>query len=191
MMVKTKMIDGVNHILHQNDWTKPHLVNFAGKVIELNYGNDRLIQLIQINNDGSLSLVKNAESQPSLTIKVSNRTVFQMITKQDLDDIEIQGDMKLAKKLSEVLKNLEWDLSLEIDRYLGPQAAGLYQRLSNKIITRIRDITKNIMETTVEYYQEENKIFAKPYQVKEFNDDVDELLIRFENLQRKYNEIFK
>ena len=191
MMVKTKMIDGINHILHQNDWTKPHLVNFAGKVIELNYGNDLFIQLMQINNDGSLSLVKNAESQPSLTIKVSNRTVFQMITKQDLDDIEIQGDMKLAKKLSEVLKNLEWDLSLEIDRYLGPQAAGLYQRLSNKIITRIRDITKNIMETTVEYYQEENKIFAKPYQVKEFNDDVDELLIRFENLQRKYNEIFK
>ena len=191
MMVKTKMIDGVNHILHQNDWTKPHLVNFAGKVIELNYGNDLFIQLMQINNDGSLSLVKNAESQPSLTIKVSNRTVFQMITKQDLDDIEIQGDMKLAKKLSEVLKNLEWDLSLEIDRYLGPQTAGLYQRLSNKIITRIRDITKNIMETTVEYYQEENKIFAKPYQVKEFNDDVDELLIRFENLQRKYNEIFK
>ena len=191
MMVKTKMIDGVNHILHQNDWTKPHLVNFAGKVIELNYGNDLFIQLMQINNDGSLSLIKNAESQPSLTIKVSNRTVFQMITKQDLDDIEIQGDMKLAKKLSEVLKNLEWDLSLEIDRYLGPQAAGLYQRLSNKIITRIRDITKNIMETTVEYYQEENKIFAKPYQVKEFNDDVDELLIRFENLQRKYNEIIK
>jgi ubiquinone biosynthesis protein UbiJ len=191
MMVKTKMIDGVNHILHQNDWTKPHLVNFAGKVIELNYGNDLFIQLMQINNDGSLSLVKNAESLPSLTIKVSNRTVFQMITKQDLDDIEIQGDMKLAKKLSEVLKNLEWDLSLEIDRYLGPQAAGLYQRLSNKIITRIRDITKNIMETTVEYYQEENKIFAKPYQVKKFNDDVDELLIRFENLQRKYNEIFK
>lgn len=191
MMVKTKIIDGVNHILHQNDWTKPHLVNFAGKVIELNYGNDLFIQLMQINNDGSLSLVENAESQPSLTIKVSNRTVFQMITKQDLDDIEIQGDMKLAKKLSEVLKNLEWDLSLEIDRYLGPQAAGLYQRLSNKIITRIRDITKNIMETTVEYYQEENKIFAKPYQVKEFNDDVDELLIRFENLQRKYNEIFK
>ncbi len=191
MMVKTKMIDGVNHILHQNDWTKPHLVNFAGKVIELNYGNDLFIQLMQINNDGSLSLIKNTESQPSLTIKVSNRTVFQMITKQDLDDIEIQGDMKLAKKLSEVLKNLEWDLSLEIDRYLGPQAAGIYQRLSNKIITRIRDITKNIMETTVEYYQEENKIFAKPYQVKEFNDDVDELLIRFENLQRKYNEIFK
>ena len=191
MMVKTKMIDGVNHILHQNDWTKPHLVNFAGKVIELNYGNDLFIQLMQINNDGSLSLVKNTESQPSLTIKVSNRTVFQMITKQDLDDIEIQGDMKLAKKLSEVLKNLEWDLSLEIDRYLGPQAAGLYQRLSSKIITRIRDITKNIMETTVEYYQEENKIFAKPYQVKEFNDNVDELLIRFENLQRKYNEIFK
>ena len=191
MMVKTKMIDGVNHVLHQNDWTKPHLVNFAGKVIELNYGNDLFIQLMQINNDGSLSLIKNAESQPSLTIKVSNRTVFQMITKQDLDDIEIQGDMKLAKKLSEVLKNLEWDLSLEIDRYLGPQAAGLYQRLSNKIITRIRDITKNIMETTVEYYQEENKIFAKHYQVKEFNDDVDELLIRFENLQRKYNEIIK
>ena len=191
MMIKTKMIDGVNHILHQNDWTKPHLVNFAGKVIELNYGNDLFIQLMQINNDGSLSLVKNAESLPSLTIKVSNRTVFQMITKQDLDDIEIQGDMKLAKKLSEVLKNLEWDLSLEINRYLGPQAAGIYQRLSNKIITRIRDITKNIMETTVEYYQEENKIFAKPYQVKEFNDDVDELLIRFENLQRKYNEIIK
>lgn len=191
MMVKNKMIDGVNHILHQNDWTKPHLVNFAGKVIELNYGNDLFIQLMQINNDGLLSLIKNTESQPSLTIKVSNRTVFQMITKQDLDDIEIQGDMKLAKKLSEVLKNLEWDLSLEIDRYLGSQAAGLYQRLSNKIITRIRDITKNIMETTVEYYQEENKIFAKPYQVKEFNDNVDELLIRFENLQRKYNEIFK
>jgi ubiquinone biosynthesis protein UbiJ len=146
---------------------------------------------MQINNDGSLSLVNNSESQPSLTIKISNKTVFQIITKQDLDDIEIQGDMKLAKKMSEILKNLEWDLSLEVEKYLGPQAAGIYQRLSKKIITRIRDITKNIIETTVEYYQEENKIFAKIYQVKEFNDDVDELSIRFENLQRKYNEIFK
>ena len=99
--------------------------------------------------------------------------------------------MKLAKKMSELLKNLEWDLSLEVEKYLGPQAAGIYQRLSKKIITRISDITKNIIETTVEYYQEENKIFAKIYQVKEFNDDVDELSIRFENLQRKYNEIFK
>ena len=146
---------------------------------------------MQINNDGSLSLVNNSESQPSLTIKISNKTVFQIITKQDLDDIEIQGDMKLAKKMSEILKNLEWDLSLEVEKYLGPQAAGIYQSLSKKIITRIRDITKNIIETTVEYYQEENKIFAKIYQVKEFNDDVDELSIRFENLQRKYNEIFK
>jgi ubiquinone biosynthesis protein UbiJ len=146
---------------------------------------------MQINNDGSLSLVNNSESQPSLTIKISNKTVFQIITKQDLDDIEIQGDMKLAKKMSEILKNLEWDLSLEVEKYLGPQAAGIYQSLSKKIITRISDITKNIIETTVEYYQEENKIFAKIYQVKEFNDDVDELSIRFENLQRKYNEIFK
>jgi len=191
MMVKTKMMDGVNHILHQNDWIKPHLVDFGGKIIQLSYGNDFVIQLMQINNDGSLSLVNNSESQPSLTIKISNKTVFQIITKQDLDDIEIQGDMKLAKKMSEILKNLEWDLSLEVEKYLGPQAAGIYQRLSKKIITRIRDITKNIIETTVEYYQEENKIFAKIYQVKEFNDDVDELSIRFENLQRKYNEIFK
>ena len=161
------------------------------KLIQLSYGNDFVIQLMQINKDGSLSLVNNSESQPSLTIKISNKTVFQIITKQDLDDIEIQGDMKLAKKMSEILKNLEWDLSLEVEKYLGPQAAGIYQRLSKKIITRIRDITKNIIETAAEYYQEENKIFAKIYQVKKFNDDVDELSIRFENLQRKYNEIFK
>jgi len=191
MMVKTKMMDGVNHILHQNDWIKLHLIDFGGKIIQLSYGNDFIIQLMQINNDGSLSLVNNSESQPSLTIKISNKTVFQIITKQDLDDIEIQGDMKLAKKMSEILKNLEWDLSLEVEKYLGLQAAGIYQRLSKKIITRIRDFTKNTIETTVEYYQEENKIFAKIYQVKEFNDDVDELSIRFENLQRKYNEIFK
>ena len=48
--------------------------------------------------------------------------------------------MKLAKKMSEILKNLEWDLSLEVEKYLGPQAAGIYQRLSKKIITRIRRI---------------------------------------------------
>ena len=130
MMVKTKMMDGVNHILHQNDWIKPHLVDFAGKIIQLSYRNDFVIQLMQINNDGSLSLVNNSESQPSLTIKISNKTVFQIITKQDLDDIEIQGDMKLAKKMSELLKNLEWDLSLEVEKYLGPQAAGIYQSLS-------------------------------------------------------------
>ena len=118
----------MNHILHQHDWITPHLVDFAGKIIQLSYGNDFVIQLMQINNDGSLSLVNNSESQPSLTIKISNKTVFQIITKQDLDDIEIQGDMKLAKKMSEILKNLEWDLSLEVEKYLGHQAAGIYQR---------------------------------------------------------------
>ena len=191
MMVKTKLIDGMNHILHQNDWTKPHLIKFAGKIIVFNYGNDLFTQLIQINNDGSLSLIEKSESPSSLTIKVSNKTVFQIITKRDLDDIEIQGDMKLAKKLSDVLKNLEWDLSLEIDKYFGPKAAATFNKISSKTIARIREITKNILETTVEYYQEENKIFAKVYQIKEFNDDVDELLIRFENLQRKYNEMLK
>ena len=43
--------------------------------------------------------------------------------------------------------------------------------------------------TAVEYYQEENKIFAKDYQVKQFNDEVDQLSIRLEKLKRKMQEI--
>jgi ubiquinone biosynthesis protein UbiJ len=122
MMVKTKMMDGVNHILHQNDWIKPHLVDFGEKIIQLSYGNDFVIQLMQINNDGSLSLVNNSESQPSLTIKISNKTVFQIITKQDLDDIEIQGDMKLAKKMSEILKKFRMGFKPRGRKISGPSS---------------------------------------------------------------------
>ena len=78
---------------------------------------------------------------------------------------------------------------MEVEKYFGLTIAGYFKKITSLLSKRLKQISKNIAETAVEYYQEENKIFAKEYQVKQFNDEVDQLSIRIEKLKRKMQEI--
>ena len=189
-MIKTKLFQAINHILDQNDWMQDELLEHKNKTITLRLLENLFDIQLYISENGQLKVTEKIfENTANLVIKLNTDSLIKMIFKQEPQDIDIHGDMKLAKVINEILKKVEWDISIEVEKYFGIAIASYFKKITSLISERLKKISKNIAETTVEYYQEENKIFAKGYQVKQFNDEVDQLSIRLEKLKRKIQEI--
>ena len=189
-MIKTKIFQAINHVLDQNDWIQDDLLAHKNKTITLRLDKNLFDIQLYISENGQLKVTeKMFENKANLVIQVNTDSLIKMMFKQELEDIDIQGDMKLAKVINEILKKIEWDISMEVEKYFGLTIASYFKKITSLISKRLKQISKNIAETAVEYYQEENKIFAKEYQVKQFNDEVDQLSIRLEKLKRKMQEI--
>ena len=189
-MIKTKIFQAINHVLDQNDWMQYHLLAHKNKTITIRLDKNLFDIQLYISENGQLKVTEEMfENKANLVIQLNTDSLIKMMFKQELEDIDIQGDMKLAKVINEILKKIEWDISIEVEKYFGLTIASYFKKITSLISKRLKQISKNIAETAVEYYQEENKIFAKDYQVKQFNDEVDQLSIRLEKLKRKMQEI--
>jgi len=219
-MIKTKIFQAINHVLDQNDWMQDDLLSHKNKTITLRLDKNLFDIQLYISENGQLKVTeKMFENKANLVIQLNTNSLIKMMFKQEPEDIDIHGDMKLAKeineilkkiewdismevekyfgltiasyfkKINEILKKIEWDISMEVEKYFGLTIASYFKKITSLLSKRLKQISKNIAETAVEYYQEENKIFAKEYQVKQFNDEVDQLSIRLEKLKRKMQEI--
>ncbi len=189
-MIKTKIFQAINHVLDQNDWMQDDLLAHKNKTITLRLDENLFDIQLYISENGQLRVTEKIfENKANLVIKLNTDSLVKMMFKQEPEDMNIHGDMKLAKVINEILKKIEWDISIEVEKYFGLTIASYFKKITSLLSKRLKQISKNIAETAVEYYQEENKIFAKEYQVKQFNDEVDQLSIRLEKLKRKMQEI--
>ena len=189
-MIKTKIFQAINHVLDQNDWMQDDLLTHKNKTITLRLDKNLFDIQLYISENGQLKVTEEMfENKANLVIQLNTNSLIKMMFKQEPEDIDIHGDMKLAKAINEILKKIEWDISIEVEKYFGLTIASYFKKITSLLSKRLKQISKNIAETAVEYYQEENKIFAKEYQVKQFNDEVDQLSIRLEKLKRKMQEI--
>lgn len=174
-----------NHILSQNDWMVQDLFQYSGKRITLKFADKITFNLI-VNDQGLLSLIEEGSDHTDLTISIPKESIQDIILKQDPKNIEISGDVKLAKIFNECVKKINWNIGLDLSEIIGEEAAGLVMQVSKSLFKEIKYKVKNTLETTIEYYQEENKLLAKNYQVDKFNKEVDSLSIEFEQLKRKF-----
>ena len=183
--MKKKINQFFNHILSQNDWMVQDLFQYSGKRITLKFADKITFNLI-VNDQGLLSLIEEGSDHTDLTISIPKESIQDIILKQDPKNIEISGDVKLAKIFNECVKKINWNIGLDLSEIIGEEAAGLVMQASKSLFKEIKYKVKNTLETTIEYYQEENKLLAKNYQVDKFNKEVDSLSIEFEQLKRKF-----
>ena len=190
--MKKKINQFFNHILSQNDWMVQDLFQYSGKRITLKFADKITFNLI-VNDQGLLSLIEEGSDHTDLTISIPKESIQDIILKQDPKNIEISGDVKLAKIFNdfkdlilECVKKINWNIGLDLSEIIGEEAAGLVMQVSKSLFKEIKYKVKNTLETTIEYYQEENKLLAKNYQVDKFNKEVDSLSIEFEQLKRKF-----
>jgi ubiquinone biosynthesis protein UbiJ len=189
-MNKSKIQKFVNHILDQNDWIPDYLGQHSNKVISLVLGDQWIEVFLEINEDGALKVSEFHENKKiNLTIKIQVESIVEILSSQDPRKVEISGDVKLAKDLSRVLKNIKWDISLELEKYIGPTNASFFKKFSGKFLQSLKLLINNLIENLVEYYQEENMILAKEFQVKKFNQDIDDLSIKFEKIKKKMKDL--
>jgi ubiquinone biosynthesis accessory factor UbiJ len=184
----------LQHLTSQNQWSKPHLVPFAGKVVQLNFV---LIRAnLQILEDGSLAAAgenSGETSAPDATIHLPPSLTLRMMAGDEAAkmQIKIEGDAHFAAEFSKVLQNMRWDVEEDLSRFTGDIAATKIGSTSKKVLHTAKQQTINAAEMLSEYWQEEKNILAKKRHVEHFNADVDAVVNDVARLEKRIEKLAK
>ena len=108
-MLKPLATRFLQHLTNQNNWSRPQLVGFAGKVVQFDFA------LIKANliilEDGSLA-ISAASAAPDAIIYLPPSLALRLLANDEAAkmQIKIEGDAHLATEFSKVLQNMRWDV---------------------------------------------------------------------------------
>ncbi len=185
MISKIKKII-VNHLLSQNDWMQSKLIAHKNKTITISISNFEIH--FEIKNNGQLKTI-DKKKKVDCIIKLSINDFISQIINNNKGKISIEGDLELAKEVSEILKQIEWDIEEDLSKYIGDIPAIHTTRLIKKILHTGKNNINNLTGSLLEYWEEENKILAKKNHVSKFNYEVDQIVEDVDRLEAKINMI--
>jgi ubiquinone biosynthesis accessory factor UbiJ len=189
-MLKPLVTKFLQHITNQNNWSRQHLIGFAGKVVAFDFV--LLKANLIILEDGSLAIAGETAT-PEATIHVPPSLALRLIAKDEAAKmfIKIDGDTHLATEFSKVLQNMRWDVEEDLSHFTGDIAAFKIGELSKKTFAEMRQQSINAAEMLSEFWQEEKPILAKKRHVEQFNADVDTLKSDVARFEKKLAKLTK
>ncbi len=180
----------LQHITNQNNWSRQHLLAYAGKIVQFNIA---LIKTkLLILEDGGLGVAPtNAGADAS--IHISPSLALRLMAKDEAAKmlIKVEGDTHLATELGKVLQHIRWDVEEDLSKAVGDIAANKLVSASKIAASTAKKQATNVVEMLSEYWQEEKPVLAKKWQVEKFNTEVDTLRSDFTRLEKKLAKLKK
>jgi ubiquinone biosynthesis protein UbiJ len=181
-MFKPLVARFLQHITQQNNWSRLHLMPFAGQVVQFEVAFIKTNLLIL--EDGSLGIAP-ASALPDAIIYASPSLLLRILSGDEnaKRQIKIDGDVHLATELSKILQLMRWDIEEDLSQVIGDIAANKTVAASKKAVEEAKAQSINLAEMLTEYWQEEKPILAKKRHIAQFNAEVDTLrndVARFE-----------
>jgi ubiquinone biosynthesis protein UbiJ len=190
MMLKPVLTRFLQHLTNQNNWSRPHLQLFAGKVVQFDF------TLIKINllilEDGSLAIAGET-AVPEANIHVPPSLALRLLANDENAkmQIKINGDTHLATEISKVLQNMRWDMEEDLSKLTGDIAAHKIGEITRKTLSEAKKQSINLAEMLSEYWQEEEPLLAKKRYVEQFNTQVDTIKSDVARFEKKLNKLAK
>ena len=190
MMLKPVLTRFLQHLTNQNNWSRPHLQLFAGKVVQFDF------TLIKINllilEDGSLAIAGET-AVPEANIHVPPSLALRLLANDENAkmQIKINGDTHLATEISKVLQNMRWDMEEDLSKLTGDIAAHKIGEITRKTLSEAKKQSINLAEMLSEYWQEEEPLLAKKRYAEQFNTQVDTIKSDVARFEKKLNKLAK
>jgi len=180
----------LQHLTHQNNWSRKPLMPYAGKLVQFNLAlvNTQLLIL----EDGSLGVASD-NAIPDATIHIPPSLALRLMAKDEAAKmlIKIDGDSHLATELGKVLQHIRWDFEEDLSKGIGDIPANKITATAKKSMKAAKDQSINMAEMLVEFWQEEKPILAKKWQVEKFMTDVNNLRSDANRLEKKLQKLKK
>lgn len=183
-MFKPFAAEFLQHITKQNNWSRQHLLAYAGKVVQFNIA---LIKTkLLILEDGSLGVAPN-NADVDASIHIPPSLALRLMAKDEAAKmlIKVEGDTHLAAELGKVLQHIRWDVEEDLSKVIGDIPANKMASASKKVASTAKEQVINVAEMLAEYWQEEKPVLAKKWQVEQFNTAVDILRSDFTRLEKR------
>ena len=185
MINKIKKIIG-NHLLSQNDWMQSDLINHKNKIVIIEISGFKTI--FKVKEDGQVEMINDSKDYDCKIKLTINDLIGQLVNNKN-GKINIEGDIELANKISQVLRKIEWDLEEDLAKYIGDIPAIQTTKALKKIKNTTKENIKTLTSSLIEYWQEENKILAKTRDVEMFNKKIDTIVEDTERVEARINNI--
>lgn len=189
-MLKPLITRFLQHITNQNNWSRPYLAPFAGKVVQFDFS--LLKANLIILEDGSLSLA-GVTAIADAVIHLPPSLAMRLMAQDESAkmQIKIDGDTHLATELSKILQQMRWDIEEDLSHLMGDIAANKLVAGGQKVVQETKKQTINLAEMLSEYWQEEKLVIAKKWQVEKFVQEVDSFKSDMARFEKKLKKLSK
>ena len=176
----------LNHVLSQNDWMSSRLKKFNNKIILIKIS--ELSMYFKVNKQGLLELISQVK-EPDASINMPIKSFVNQIIHKENKNINIKGDIDLAKEVSETLKKIKWDVEEDLSKIIGDVAANRLGIMGGKFLNESKKVTISIAEALKEYWEEEKPLIAKKTRVHKFLAEIDNISEDVERIEAKINNL--
>ncbi len=190
MLFKPVAAQFLQHLTQQNNWSRKHLLPFAGKVVQFNMVVVKTTLLIL--EDGSLGVAAD-NAEIDATIHIPPSLALRLMAKDEAAKmlIKIDGDSHLATELGKVLQLIRWDVEEDLSKMIGDIPANKAAASSKKAFAAVKKQSINAAEMLTEYWQEEQPLLAKKWRVEQFISEVDTLTSDVARFHKKLDKLSK
>ena len=189
-MLKPLISQLLQHITNQNNWSRKHLIPFAGNVLQFNFVPIKVKFIIL--EDGSLGVPPDHAIADAI-IHIPPSLAIRLMANDDSAkmQIKIDGDTHLASEVSKVLQHMRWDIEDDLSKVVGDIPANKVIAVAKESTHALKKQSINLAEMLKEYWQEEKPVLAKQWQINQFNASVDNLRSDVSRLEKRLSKLKK
>ena len=190
-MLASVSLAPLNHFLPSKSWAGKRLQPYVGKTVRLCISSFFNI-VLTVQTSGELSAAMSSATVDT-TITLTPGLLLRLLAHDEeaYRKISISGDSVFAEELLCISKNLHWDVEQDLSRIMGDILAHRVVRISKDLKQWHNKTIRNLSETLVEYWMEEQPLLAKSVRVHEFICEVGALKDDVEQLEKRVEKINK
>jgi ubiquinone biosynthesis protein UbiJ len=190
-MLASVSLAPLNHFLPSKSWAGKRLQPYVGKTVRLCISSFFNI-VLTVQTSGELSAAMSSATVDT-TITLTPGLLLRLLAHDEeaYRKISISGDSVFAEELLCISKNLHWDVEQDLSRIMGDILAHRVVRISKGLKQWHNKSIRNLSETLVEYWMEEQPLLAKPVRVHEFISEVGALKDDVGQLEKRVEKINK
>ncbi|SEK87990.1 ubiquinone biosynthesis accessory factor UbiJ [Nitrosovibrio tenuis] len=188
-MLASVAIAPFNHLLRGESWARKRLQPCAGKTARFRLPPFPDLALT-VQASGEISPA--AKGTPDDAVVTLVPGLLPRLLARDEDayrEIRISGDSEFAEEIIRVGKNLHWDAEQDLSVVMGDILAHRVAQAGQSLVHWHTDTIRNLLQTLMEYWTEEQPLLAKPAKLHEFIREVDALQNEAAHLEQRVNAL--
>ncbi len=183
----------LNALLQREDWARARLYPHSGKTVRFVAGPVKISLSIESSGytqvsdpavvpDVSLTIPSSQISKLPALIKSNNPSDLIAI-------LHIEGDAGLAQTVSDLARDLRWDIEHDLSTKVGDVAAMRLMHAGSALVRTARQSTKNLNENIGEYLAHESGLMANRPAFTVWSESLNDAYQRLDQLERRVNAL--
>ena len=184
----------LNAMLVREPWALEKIAAHTGKTIRLNVSKYTI--RLAIEADGTVSQAAD-DVVPNVTLSINDASLKQLPAaisqKASIDELasllHIEGDAGLARLVSELARDLRWDIEGELSQIVGPFMATMIVSSLKKVKNTGQDMGTRGVANITEYLSHESKILVPAVMMRGLSDDIQEVSVRLQKIEQTLKRV--